>query len=33
VLGITEEATETKEGEKETFRKDLKNEKVFSHCE
>lgn len=30
---ITEEVTETKEGEKETFRKDLKNEKVFSQCE
>lgn len=32
VWGVTEEATETKEGEKETFRKDLKNEKVFSQC-
>lgn len=33
VWDITEEATETKEGEKETFRKDLKNEKAFSQCE
>ena len=33
VWDITEEATETKEDEKEIFRKDLKNEKAFSQCE